>query len=211
MKTNRPTSTTPIRLLGLCVAAAGLLMLGSTARADYIVTLQQVGPNVVATGSGAIDLTPLTFVGSETAKALLVPIDGVINTGPATDQPIDAYSGLLGPAAFGTGNGGVANIGSGDIVGVHNFLFKLFLFVPQGYVSGTPLSDSSTYDNATFASLGVTPGTYEWTWGTGANQNFTLQIGTSRVPDSGSTLVLLGASLLGLFLVRDFFSNRLTS
>ena len=32
-----------------------------------------------------------------------------------------------------------------------------------------------TFNNATFASLGVTPGTYVWTWGTGlANQNFTL-------------------------------------
>ena len=35
-----------------------------------------------------------------------------------------------------------------------------------------------TFNNATFSSLGVTPGTYEWTWGTGLpNQNFTLIIG----------------------------------
>ena len=34
------------------------------------------------------------------------------------------------------------------------------LFVPQGYVSGAALSDSMTFNNATFASLGVTPGTY---------------------------------------------------
>ena len=50
--------------------------------------------------------------------------------------------------------------------------------MPQGYVSGAALSDSMTFNNATFASLGVTPGTYVWTWGTGLpNQNFTLIIG----------------------------------
>jgi hypothetical protein len=59
------------------------------------------------------------------------------------------------------------------------------------------------FDNATFASLGVTPGTYEWTWGTGlANQNFTLIIGGAGVPDGGSTVSLLGFALLGLTAVR---------
>jgi hypothetical protein len=53
-----------------------------------------------------------------------------------------------------------------------------------------------TFNNATFASLGVTPGTYVWRWGPGANQRFTLQIGP--VPDSGSTASLLGFGLLGL-------------
>jgi hypothetical protein len=33
------------------------------AEAGYTVTLQQVGPDVVATGSGAIDLTGLSIVG----------------------------------------------------------------------------------------------------------------------------------------------------
>ena len=62
------------------------------------------------------------------------------------------------------------------------------LFVPSGYLSGNPLSGTSTYNNATFASLGVTPGTYVWTWGAGgANQNFTLIIGPAGVPDAGST------------------------
>jgi hypothetical protein len=32
----------------------------------------------------------------------------------------------------------------------------------------------ATWDNQSFDSLGVTPGTCEWTWGTAPNQNFTL-------------------------------------
>ena len=50
-----------------------------------------------------------------------------------------------------------------------------------------------TFNNTTFASLGVTPGTYVWSWGTGLeNQNFTLVIGGAGVPDGGSTVSLLG-------------------
>jgi FG-GAP-like repeat len=57
--------------------------------------------------------------------------------------------------------------------GTHEFVLRV-----PGYVSGTALSGSLTYGGASLATLGVTPGTYVWTWGTGANQNFTLQIKT---------------------------------
>jgi putative SOS response-associated peptidase YedK len=44
----------------------------------------------------------------------------------------------------------------------------------SGYASDDALGTSTdTWDNATFASLGVTPGTYVWTWGTDADQSFT--------------------------------------
>ena len=75
------------------------------------------------------------------------------------------------------------------------------LYVPQGYVSGDPLSDTSTYINQTFASLGVTPGTYEWIWGTGSDKNFTLDIEAPvpPVPEPPS-LALLAAAVAGLAL-----------
>jgi hypothetical protein len=46
--------------------------------------------------------------------------------------------------------------------------------------------DRATYSGATLATLGVTPGTYKWTWGTGANQNFTLQI---KIPGPARTAI----------------------
>jgi VPDSG-CTERM motif len=70
---------------------------------------------------------------------------------------------------------------------------------------GSALSDSATYDSATFASLGVTPGTYVWSWGTGANQNFTLVIPAAGVPDAGSTIGLLILALAALFFARRAF------
>jgi VPDSG-CTERM motif len=81
------------------------------------------------------------------------------------------------------------------------------IIVPQGYVSGVAISNTMTFNNETLASLGLTPGTYIWSWGTGLpNQNFTLIIGGAGVPDGGTTISLLGFGLLGLAALRRKFS-----
>jgi hypothetical protein len=169
----------------------------------YVVTLQQVGSKVVATGSGALDLTGLTFFGNGGAPANVTPKFGTIFTGLSTPFA-SFYRGVLsGPTSFGGGLATLANSGTGDFVGRTPGGTGM-LCVPLGYVSGTALSDTSTYDLATFSTLGVTPGTYEWTWGTGPNQNFTLDIVAAGVPDSGSTFGLLLVALGGLFGVSRF-------
>jgi hypothetical protein len=167
------------------LALVSLLGLGITqsARANFIATIDQVGPNVVVTGSGTIDLTGLSFLFGGTATPSISPNTGSLSVGPSAS--VDAYSAISGPASFGTGGFTFANGGSGDVVGLQGLL----LLVPQGYFSGNPLSGTATYDNATFASLGITPGTYTWTWGTGVD-SFMLQIGPTGVPDAGSTLGL---------------------
>jgi hypothetical protein len=148
-------------LLG--AATASLLVFSSPAQAGYMVTLVQQGSNVVATGSGPIDLTGLTPVLPNPNSFVLpgmIPDLGLIQTGPAPSV-IARYSGSSGPTNFGTGSETFASSGSGDFVGLAGVGNSLV--VPQGYVSGNPLSDSAIYNNATFSSLGVTPGTYEWT------------------------------------------------
>ncbi|MGH7044737.1 MAG: PEP-CTERM sorting domain-containing protein [Acetobacteraceae bacterium] len=76
--------------------------------------------------------------------------------------------------------------------------------MPHGYVSGIQLADTSTWDNVTFADLGVTPGTYTWTWGGAPDGSFTLKIG---VPEPGS-LAILGGSILLLGAVLRGRRNR---
>jgi len=189
------------------LALVSLLGLGITQSARaYSVTLQQVGSNVVASGSGPINLTGLTFfLPGIDFTARIRAGGGVIITGPPGGSgDVDVYTGFTGPTSFGSGFFFFPNTGSGDIVGIDaQSSFGGLLAVPPGYVSGTALSDSMTFNNATFASLGVTPGTYVWTWGTGLeNQNFTLIIEGAGVPDGGSTVSLLGCALLGLFALR---------
>jgi hypothetical protein len=174
------------------IASLGVAMLiGLTVtptQAGYVVDLTQQGSNIVASGSGAIDLSGLTFFSSLGGPSSLInPGEGIILTGPA---PIlgDQYTGITGPTSFGGGSIAFAGSGSGDEVGI--FFEKLV--VPVGY-SGTALSDTATYGSQTFSSLGVTPGTYKWTWGTGANQNFTLVIGAAAVPEPSTwAMMLLG-------------------
>jgi len=187
----------PKILLALTAVAVTSLFSVQPAQA-YSVTLEQVGSNVVANGSGPINLTGLTFQGSVSTNGVgVLPLFGIIFTGPTGSVNVSQYAGFTGPTNFGSGGPLNANTGSGDFVGMRGGLGNLF--VPQGYVSGAALSDSMTYTGQTFSTLGVTPGTYVWTWGTGANQNFTLQIPTAVVPDSGSTIGLLFLSLIGLF------------
>ena len=183
---------------------AVLIMCGLSVRpaqAGYVVTLQQVGPDVVATGSGTLDTTGLAKnVDPPFAPALVQPDAGTINTGPTGFTSDSERLGNLvsGPASFGSGEQTLASSGSGDTVGFALLPPGQFnLFVPQTCAfSCGPLSDTSTYAGATFASLGITPGTYKWTWGTGPDQNFTIQAGTGPTPTpTPSTLLNISTRL----------------
>jgi hypothetical protein len=173
----------PTLATALAIVLAWLLSVRA-AQAGYTVTLQQVGPNVVATGSGAIDLTGLTVSRSFFQDPAIKPFGHIlagpafIATGPTSSSVHPYFGAITGPGSFGSSaNFTLASSGSGDMVGISvELAFQTHLSVPTGYVSGTALANSATYSGQTFVTLGVTPGTYVWKWGTGANQNFTLQI-----------------------------------
>ena len=177
----------------LSVAAA----LSPSAHAAYTLTFLQQGPDVVATGGGSFDLTDLTLAVGISSRALVFPVAGTTWTGPAASTDGDVYGDSIGPGEFGSGGLTFADSGSGDLVGIFN---GGGIVVPSGYVSGA-LSGTATWNNATFTDLGVTPGTYVWTWGTGADaDSFTLQIGPAAIPEPAS-LTVLAMSLAGLGMV----------
>ena len=192
-----PKKLLPLILFGIAVTS---LFFVQPAQA-FTVTLEQMGADVVANGSGAFNLTGLTLVGTGGSNAGMNP--SLANLSVSNGNQ-DVWVGFSGPSSFGTGGLIGASSNSGAAVSILGGLgASNGLFVPQRYMSGN-LTNSSTYNNATFASLGVTPGTYVWSWGTGLpNQNFTLIIGgAGGVPDGGSTVSLLGCALLGLAALR---------
>src|SRR3954468_12221928 len=168
------------RIAGAAVLGGALLLgvgrFASPAQAEYIVFLEPSGNDVVAKGQGVIDLNGLTFemAAKDTERAAVLPTVGAMAIGPPSLTSAAFYLGLDGPKSFGSGNkGNQADSGSGDFVGVAGAFGRLV--VPIDYVSGSLLTDSSTYLNQTLNTLGVTPGIYRWTWGDeNENQRFTL-------------------------------------
>src|SRR6266566_4044175 len=92
-----------IRCSLMFTALTGSFFCVRPAQAGYIVTLQQVGANIVATGSGVFNLNGLTFVDSQISinQALVIANSGYIATAPTGLVNVDRYNGFTGPTSFG--------------------------------------------------------------------------------------------------------------
>ena len=106
-------------------------------------------------------------------------------------QYFDEYEGILtSPSNFGNGSGLPPASVSGDLFGI---IFQgappHHLIVPTGYISGTQLTTSQTFNSTTIAALGLTPGNYLYTWGTGSNADSVTVVigGTSSGGGGGGT------------------------
>ena len=153
------TMSTSLRRLAL--AGAVFLLLTAAlhrAHAMFYLTLTQVGGNVVINGSGTVNLTALTFQQSANADPAVYPALGLLTAGAGDLPPYSEYDGggLTGPAAFGNGTGSAENSGTGGIAGILGS--NPSLLVPQGYVSGSPL----TYSGGKATVSGIVPGTTVW-------------------------------------------------
>lgn len=170
-------------------------------------TIEQVGSNVTASGSGSLDVAGLTFDGTVVAFPLILPDSGILLVGnPETTYAAYAYGPIAGPSNFGSGSLAWANSATGDLIGVSSSISVLG--VPLGYLSGSPLSGTATFDNTTLADLGLTDGTYTWTWGSGDHaDSLTLEIGasaiTAGVPEPSTwAMMILGFCGIGFLAYR---------
>ena len=104
----------PKRLLPLTVFAIAVTSLFCVRPAQaFTITVEQMGSNVVWTGSGAINLTGLNFIGPGIVVGSGTnPVLAVINMVPGN---ADTYAGITGPTGFGAGSVSLASSFSGDV------------------------------------------------------------------------------------------------
>jgi hypothetical protein len=184
------------------IATAVALSFGGVAKATFIIDFNQVGGNVVGTGSGSLDTSdlgaPFVYISAP------VGVEPDLATFVAGDSVANGYelffTTIAGPSEFGPGTTTYASSASGDSVVLA--AFENEIATPIGYVSENPLTDSETFSGQTFASLGLTPGSYTYTFGTGADtDSIIVNIGVSSpsVPEPAS-IAAAGLVLPGLFL-----------
>ena len=167
----------PLAVIACCVIlAAGR----PVARAGYIEDIQEVGSDVVATGSGSINTAAFTGPATTGEQSTLNPSTGLaIVGGPPLGSGANIYFGsVAGPGSFGSGGGVFPTTSSGDLVGIAD---PSSVIVPVGYVSGSSLSSTSTFAGETLSALGITPGTYTWTWGAGATLDSYTLVATTKL------------------------------
>ena len=182
----------------LCMLFVGLFAFGSQADAQLVTDCVESGGDLVCTTTGSVNITGQTFSGNPDSLPVLNPSDAgfqIFTTGAATSA--DSYAVLddpnfSEPAAFGANGFHLATSSSGAPAG----MLANIVAVPVGYVSGAALPVSTaTWANESIASLGLIPGSYVWSWGTGPTAgSATLNIIGSPIPEPTS-LALFAISL----------------
>jgi hypothetical protein len=145
------------RALIASFVAICLFISAESARADVLWLFGQTGGHVVGTLSGSLDLTGASpSGGGALVGAAIFPSGGTITNSFGS---LDNYRGF-GPASFGSGTNTFAASVMGSVFGFDGDLSQTDIFLPSGYMSGSALSGTITFANATFASLGITAGDY---------------------------------------------------
>jgi len=199
----------------LAAIALSVLGLAPGVQAAFVIDVAESGGNVVFTGAGTLTLTAWSCTPTGGDFGRINPGSSAVLVGPTSSVDTDQCTtptNFAGPAAFGSVLDSNADSGSGDIAGLAG---TALLRVPEAYSNGglSPgaLSSSSTYNGATIASLGMTPGTYTWTWGSGVDaDSLTLNVpaaSATPTPTPTATAVPtlpvygLALTMLGLLLV----------
>ena len=188
------------------IFAASLINLFSfagSAHGAITVDIAEVGDDVVLTYSGSLDLTGIIYADSDTNPGggqAIAPERSSFVVG--TTPTIDIYTNLddSGITVFGVGTDQIyADSSSGDLFACMVFGSNYNLFVPGGYVFGSAISGTSTWNDTTIADMGLIPGSSHVF--TLPNDSFTVNIGSS-VPEPSS------AALLGILTIGGLFTRR---
>jgi len=161
-------------------------------QARATITFSQVGNDVQATISGNLNLTGLTgdsavLTGTSRVRGGGAGANVVIGESNVTSPT--SLIGISGPQTIGCSKNTIdASSATTDPNGPFGINMSLNrLIVPNGFGSGNAVSASSTWNGSTISSLGLTTGTYVYSWNQGQE---TLTI---IVPSGGASCVAAAA------------------
>lgn len=185
----------------------------SVTNAGVIITMEESGSDVIATLSGSVDTwTGATLDATNqlvSASNRLQPNGSFVffaTTDPnlgSSVSPVSYYEVSTYPTSFGTGTSGV----SATTSTASTLLFvwgksTQNVYIAGGYVPTTPITGVLTWQNQTFQSLGVTEGSYVWSWGnpsvSGQGDTITLNI----VPEPSSHFMALAVLACSGYVMR---------
>jgi hypothetical protein len=182
------------------LALSSLLSVGflTPAHADFDITALQLGPDLVFSYSGSVDLTGAPLPSGAGSSAFINPGAPALSFTSYAAGAVDTYLLPSPPPAFpvfGTLGAHFPTSNTGGILRLSGASTPHELSLPDGYVSNSLISGSMTFSGSSFTSLGLTPGSYVWdlTFTGGPSQKATITI----VPEP-STFALLGLAGLGL-------------
>ena len=192
-------------LYALAIAGVVSIAIPNTTQAGLTFELQEVGSNVVLSyvSGGSIDLTGLG-TGSTSASTIgkVSPSFFIFASGSSGYDwytwswvsPVPSNFGSGSYLASSSDSGGFLGFGAGGGVGA--------LAVPVNYSSGPiNISSTSTWTGQSFATMGITAGTYVWTLAN--TDTITLQVGpASPVPEASGSVAGLGLAMAGLYQLR---------
>lgn len=180
----------------LSVLCPVLALIHAPARAEITVVAEEIGGHVWLTATGSANVLDLDGPGTTLASPSISPSLPGLSVG---ERGGDGYEGELhGPANFGVLNlfipywqetGG--SVGFRYFPELDNNFQPDYLYLPEGYISGSQLHSTAAWANTNFEELGMSPGTYTWTWGSGQNADSLTLI----IPEPGTAILLTCACL----------------
>ena len=191
---------------------ASILLACSPAQAVIRLVVEQVGNDVVVTGSGSANTISLNSDGDITDFTNVLT-DSQVYAGPAAfdNGLVKFWNGLSGPQIFGSDPDVTENpeqaTSTGQLFGIKAGSAQLVL--PLGYISGASLSGTSTFTSRTLAQLGFTSGQVTtWSWGSDTTAD-SLSLEVSPVP--APLPMLLSSAFFGSIPRLRRLSKRLHS
>jgi hypothetical protein len=173
------TRRRPIVLIACALAS---LAIPASVMADVTVNIVQSGSDVVATETGSLDTSTLSFhaSGSNGGPTIIPNVAGVLLGNPSSGTENTWSISNSGPTSWGSGSQTNASSTTGTYFGMTRQFD--FLVLSNNYISGSPISGTATWTGETLSGLGLNPGTYVYEAGS-VPQTITIEVGQAAAPE----------------------------